>query len=424
MIKFLFKGIMRDRSRSLFPVIVVMSGVMLTVFMHTWIEGALDGFIDTSANFQTGHVKVMSQAYGGESDQMPNDLAYIGLKDLLEKLRRDFPQLLWTPRIRFGGLLDIPDEKGETRSQGPVAGLAVDLFSPSSPEHRLLNLEKSIVTGRLPRSPGEICISDDFARKLGVGLGETATLISSTMYGSMSLSNFDVVGTIRFGVSAMDRGAMIADIADIQKVLDMQDAAGEILGYFNDFLYREKNAESVAAAFNDRFTRKDDAFSPIMISLRSQSDLGLFLDIMDYFGAIFVLVFVIIMSIVLWNAGLVGSLRRYGEIGVRLAIGESKGHVYRSLIAESLMIGILGSALGTIVGLALGYYLQLKGLDIGFMMQKMSMVFPNVLRTRITPVSYVIGFIPGILATFFGTAISGIGVYKRQTSKLMKELEV
>ena len=41
----------------------------------------------------------------------------------------------------------------------------------------------------------------------------------------------------------------------------------------------------------------------------------------------------------------------------------------------------------------------------------------------VTPLSFVIGFFPGMLATFFGTAISGIGIYKRQTSQLFKELE-
>ena len=42
---------------------------------------------------------------------------------------------------------------------------------------------------------------------------------------------------------------------------------------------------------------------------------------------------------------------------------------------------------------------------------------------QISVVSFFIGFVPGLLATGIGTAISGIGVYKRQTATLMKELE-
>ena len=37
--------------------------------------------------------------------------------------------------------------------------------------------------------------------------------------------------------------------------------------------------------------------------------------------------------------------------------------------------------------------------------------------------TFVIGFLPGVLATGIGTAISGVGVYKRQTATLIKELE-
>jgi putative ABC transport system permease protein len=129
------------------------------------------------------------------------------------------------------------------------------------------------------------------------------------------------------------------------------------------------------------------------------------------------------MSLVLWNAGLIGSLRRHGEYGLRLAIGEDKGHVYRSMMAESLLIGILGSIAGTALGLALSYYLQVKGIDISSMMKNITMMMPTVLHSQITPVSFIIGFIPGLLASVSGTAIAGLRIYKRQTSQLFKELE-
>lgn len=47
----------------------------------------------------------------------------------------------------------------------------------------------------------------------------------------------------------------------------------------------------------------------------------------NVFSSALVLIFIVAMSIVLWNAGLMGSLRRYGEIGIRLAMGEDKRHL-------------------------------------------------------------------------------------------------
>jgi putative ABC transport system permease protein len=134
-------------------------------------------------------------------------------------------------------------------------------------------------------------------------------------------------------------------------------------------------------------------------------------------------VFLLAMSIVLWNAGLTGSLRRYGEIGVRLAIGEDKRHIYYSMLAESLMIGVTGSIIGTALGLAFAYYMQVKGFNIEGMLKNNSIMIDNIVRAQVTPLSYIVGFLPGILATLCGTALSGVGIYKRQTSQLFKELE-
>ncbi len=130
------------------------------------------------------------------------------------------------------------------------------------------------------------------------------------------------------------------------------------------------------------------------------------------------------MSIVLWNAGLMGSLRRYGEIGVRLAVGEDKGHVYRTLIMESVMIGIFGSVLGTLAGVGVAYLMQVYGLDFGFLFKNSSMMISSVYRAQVTFGSFIIGFVPGIFSTVLGASIAGIGIYKRQTSQLFKELEV
>jgi putative ABC transport system permease protein len=136
-----------------------------------------------------------------------------------------------------------------------------------------------------------------------------------------------------------------------------------------------------------------------------------------------VVIFTLMMSIVLWNAGLIGSLRRYGEIGLRLAFGEDQGRLYRTMIAESLAIGLVGSAVGTLLGLVPAYWLQSRGFDVAQFMPNSSLMLSNVIRAHITATTFVIGFLPGVLATAIGTAISGAGVYKRQTASLMKELE-
>ena len=423
MIGFLIKGLLRDRSRSLFPFLTVATGVTVTVFMQAYLGGMTSNMGETSAAFSTGHLRVTSRAYAREGDSASNELAYVGVGKLLDELRTEAPELIWTPRIRFSGLIDVPDKRGETRSQAPMIGMGVDLVTPGSVDRRLMKLDESIIRGRLPAAPGEVLLSDDLARHLEIEPGASATFISSTMYGGMATSNFIVAGTVRFGIRAMDRGTMLADIGDVQRALDASSMSSEILGIFPDGLYRRDIATTVADRAIARWDHTDDEFAPTVVAMHRQPGTAEMLDYLDLVAGAIVALFTVVMSIVLWNAGLIGTLRRYGEVGLRLAFGEDKGRLYRSMIAESLVIGLAGSIAGTLLGLIPAYWLQSTGFDVSAFMPNSTLVFNSVIRAQVTALTFFIGFVPGLLATGIGTAISGMGVYRRQTATLIKELE-
>ncbi|MBW6479064.1 MAG: FtsX-like permease family protein [Bacteroidales bacterium] len=423
MIRFLIKGLFRDKSRSRLPIIVVAIGVMLTVFLHAYITGFMGDTIEMNARFSNGHVKVMTRAYAENMDQNPNDLALLDVQNLKIELQQLFPDMRWAERIQFGGLVDVPDEEGNTRAQGPAIGLGLDLLSPDTKEIQRLNLEGSLVRGNLPARPGEVLASDIFSQRLGIKPGDPITLIGSTMEGGLSIHNFIVAGTLSFGVEVMDRGTVIADIEDVRLALDMYDAAGEVIGFFPDGFYDDHLAKKVSGVFNSIYDAEAGEFMPVMKSLSEQGTMGTYVQLAKVWSWYITLVFVIAMSLVLWNAGLLGGLRRYGEIGVRLAMGEEKGHVYRSMIWESVFVGLVGSLLGTTLGLTIAAYIQVHGIDISGMMEGASLMMPSEIRTRITPMDYYIGFFPGLLSTVTGTMLAGIGIYKRQTARLFKELE-
>lgn len=423
MIQFLIKGLWRDQSRSRLPIIVVTLGVMLTVFLHAYITGFMGDTIEMNAKFTNGHLKVMTRAYEEYIHQLPNDLAMMEVSALKRDLQERFPEIDWVSRIQFGGLIDVPDDDGETKSQGPALGIGIDLLSPGSTEAERLNLNNAIVRGRMPEQKGEVLLSENFAARLKVNPTETITLIGSSMNASMVMYNFKVAGTVSFGIEMMDRGTIIADIQDVQLALDMPDAAGEILGFFGDGFYNDKSALEMAAQFNTIYASSDDEYAPVMKSLGQQGNMGQYVAMLKFWSAIISMVFIFAMSLVLWNAGLLGGLRRYGEVGIRLAMGEEKGHIYRTLIYESIFIGLTGSVIGSSFGLFFAWLLQTYGIDISGMMKGASLMLPTIIKARITPVDFYLGFIPGLLSTVIGTMLSGIGIYKRQTASLFKELE-
>jgi putative ABC transport system permease protein len=383
----------------------------------------MDNMTNMTANFQTGHNKIMTRAYAADEEQKPNDLALLNVKEMIAGLNGSFPDIDWKPRIMFGGLLDIPDAKGETKAQGPVIGQSLDLLSPGSRELDRLGLRKALIAGNVIRQSGEILVSVDFADKYDVAPGDMVTFFGSTMYGSMSFANYTVAGVVRFGTTMLDRGAIILDITDARLLLDMEDAASEIFGFFPNDLYENESAETVKNSFNAQYAANDDEYSPVMLQLSDQQLMRQMLTHMNTVSFISVMLLIFALSIVLWNAGILGGIRRYNEFGIRLAMGEEKKHIYYTLLTESLFIGIIGSIIGTIIGLLFCQYLSVYGIDYSKALENLTMMMDPVLRAKIIPRMYFIGFFPGIISMLIGTALAGRAIYKRKTAMLFKELD-
>ena len=483
MIRFLAKGLVRDRSRSLFPLLAIIITVTLVIFGIGFMEGAMNNFLQSTAVISSGHVKVVTKAYKKESNQLPNDLALFDTKNIIQTLSDMYPDYFWTPRITFGGLLDVPDKNGETKEQAPVFALGIDFFSEKSRQVEIWELEKCLISGRLPKDRDDALVSTKLAKQLGIGSGSSITLIGSTMDNAFTTYNFNVVGTFNLYKGQTDRQMMLVDISGARQALDMEGAASEILGYHNSLYYHDEEAVTIRKHFNITYSdsiaqilRNEESkdilsymngwneintieksklpqqrsnalfdnqmydnseewgelsvedpsiYTPTMVALRDDSQLATMVDFSTVALGVMAGIFLVIVMIVLWNMGLMNGLRRYGEIGLRLAIGESKGQVYRSMINEAVLIGFVGTLIGTIFGISLTYYVQEFGIDYSEAINQLSttMVMPNVFYAKVTPELYYIGFIPGVLATVLGTMLAGLAIYKREMSQLFKELE-
>ena len=426
MIKFLTKGLLRDRTRSFFPVLVITISVAIVVFASGFMAGTMNSLLLDTAVILSGHEKIVTRAYHEESMLMPNDLALLDADKLIDKLEKEHPEFFWTPRITFAGLLDVPDEKGETKSQGPVIGMGIDFFSEGSRQVEIWELERNLVSGTLPVKKNDALISSKLADKLNILVGEKVTFVGSTMDNAFTTYNYNIVGTFNLRKGQTDRQMMLVDISGAREALDMDNAASAIFGFMHNLFYDDAAVVALRTNYNKIESDRLDIFSPFMLALRDGNQMGAVVDMSNAMLAIMGSVFLVIVMVVLWNMGLMNGLRRYGEVGLRLAIGEPKGHVYRSLIIEALIIGLFGTIIGTGLGLSITYYVQENGIDYTKGIEALSnssMVMPNIFYAQVTPDLLYIGFFPGVLATVFGTMLAGLAIYKREMSQLFKELE-
>ena len=428
MIDFLFKGLIRDKSRSFFPVIIITLIVSIIIFFSGFLNGVYNSLFLNTAILNSGHVKVVTHAYNLEHQLLPNDLALLDIDSKLNQLENTYEDYIWTPRITFAGLLDVPDENGETLSQSPVIGLGVDFFSEESKQLDIWDLKDKIIEGNFLNHNDQVLLSEKLSKRLEVFPGDVVTFIGATMYGGFTTYNLKVTGIFDLNLGPVDKDMMIIDFQGAQEILDMkeEDAASEILGYDENLFFSDENTVKIRKDFNSNYSNSNDEYRPIMLALRDSNQMSTIVDFSDVIMSIILGLFLVVVTLVLWNMGIMSGLRRYGEIGMRLAIGETKGHVFKSMVIESVIIGFFGSIMGTTLGILLTSYLQRVGIDYSKAIDSLSssnFAMPNVFYPQVTPDLFYIGFIPGILATVFGTMLAGRAIYKREMAQLFKELE-
>ena len=126
--------------------------------------GVFMGMIDMTAKLDTGHIRFVNKPFYDEEHLLPMDRALAGQKKTLDWLQEHGdPRLQWSPRIRWGAIMDIPDEEGNTLSQTPVIGMAIQLLDPQSPERKRLQLEQSVIKGKIPSRPREMLVGYQLA---------------------------------------------------------------------------------------------------------------------------------------------------------------------------------------------------------------------------------------------------------------------
>ena len=102
MIRWLLKGIWRDKTRSLFPFLVITAGVSMMIFFLGFMDGIFAGMVDMTANLDTGHVRFVNRPFYEEEYMSPMDRALAAEKETRRWLEENAdPRMRWAARIRW-----------------------------------------------------------------------------------------------------------------------------------------------------------------------------------------------------------------------------------------------------------------------------------------------------------------------------------
>ncbi|UGY94864.1 ABC transporter permease [Streptomyces gobiensis] len=201
--------------------------------------------------------------------------------------------------------------------------------------------------GRAPHGDGEALIDKDTADRHNVAIGDRLRIIAAP--GTFPV---DIVGITTFTTTNPGATLVFLDTPAAQtRLLDDKDAATAIAVEASPGVSDAELKRRVAAELGDDYTYKtadEQAES-------AAAELGTFLDIIKYVMLGFAGVAVLVGIFLIVNTFSMLIAQRTRELGLLRALGADRRQVRRSVLAEALLLGLVGATLGLVSGIALAY---------------------------------------------------------------------
>jgi putative ABC transport system permease protein len=339
----------RHTRRTLLTAMAVTVAVAAVTYSFAHLTGLLGDMVDAYAKTESGHVRIRRDGYTERERLLPVHMNVRRLSEVLSTIRGHPGVEDAIPRIRSMVLVD------GTASNKPGLLLGVDLEREES------YLSPSSITedGRLPRAGrAEVLVGKGFADKLGVGVGDSLTVLGQTAYRSLGGMRLAVAGLAVTGFAYLDNTILILPLDQAQILADLPDAATEVLVFADD----PEEADPLATNLRSQLAALGDLE---VLSWKDQGPLIRLLEMMRPIMGIVMGLLFIMASLIIVNTMLMTVMERTREFGMQAALGMRPSDIVRLIVAEGLAIGVIGTVVGGALGTGLAVWLETTGINIG-----------------------------------------------------------
>ena len=187
-------------------------------------------------------------------------------------------------------------------------------------------------------------VGDALAKKQGWKIGDRVTLSGTIYPGDWS---FNVRGIYTTTTTNVDRSTLWFHWDYMNESLDprRKDMVGWIVTNIKD----ASNSGRISKEVDAKFENRDLQTITMSEAALNQSFLGMFAAVLKAIDIVSVVI-TLIMALIVGNTIAMGVRERTNEYGVLRAIGFLPKHIVQFILAEGLVIGLLGGGIGVVLG--------------------------------------------------------------------------
>jgi ABC-type lipoprotein release transport system permease subunit len=337
-----WRNLWRNRRRTLITASALAVGFFGAVLMVALDDGIAAELVDNGTGVLTGQVQVHARDWrrdrslyatvGGDSGT--------DVGALIERVRRVPGVAAVAPRVWAGGLVSAGD-----RTEG-----AVMMGADFELERGVSRILGTFVAGGAPTAgTKQLAVGTELARKLGVTTGAQVVVVAPAADGSIGNDLFRVSGVFRTGLDDLDGAYAIVPITTLQSLLALGTRRiHELAVALPDPWAAPAAARAIAGslaaggggALRDLEVAPWTVFSP---------EIAEYTQLIKASNGIIVAIVFLFAIFGVANTSLMGTFERRREFAVVRALGVGPTGVARTVVYESLALGLLGLAAGAVI---------------------------------------------------------------------------
>ena len=343
------RNLWRHRTRSAIALSAILFGVVALVLSGGFIEWVFFAMREAAIESRFGHIQAVRPGYFTFGTADPYRYLLPEQSPELTKIAAVPEVRLVAPRLAFGGLISFGDTTISFLGEGA---------DPA--KESIIGRQLHITHGdELSQNDAQgVILGEGLARNLGVTVGDSVVLLTTTDAGSINAVEGRVRGIFYTSSKAFDDVALRAPLGMTQKLLRTTGTHVWVV-----LIRNTDETDAALAALKAQlqpsqsgvefFSWKElDEFYNRTVSLFSRQ-----LNVVRI-----ILGIIIVLSVS--NTLTMTVLERTNEVGTLMALGLKKLKILRIFLTEGLVLGLSGGAIGLLIGCLLAWAISSLGIPM------------------------------------------------------------
>ncbi|NBX93303.1 MAG: ABC transporter permease [Proteobacteria bacterium] len=365
-LKLSWKNIWRNRRRTLLTINAIGFGVMALVALYNYYDGFHDQVIQNVIRYQSGHLLVTAPDY---HKRMATQLFMKDPSEVDTWLSSREEVKAFSHRVMVQGLVST------------AQGSANIVFAGIEPEREkdVTRFSGNLIQGTYFNDDTEkpIVLGSELANLLQASLGSKVVALTQGVDGSIGNELFYVSGIFETH-SDFDKNMAFVHINDARQLLSLGSQASHQLAVV---LKNEEGLESVQQSFVSKFGSGPNLPFQILNWKEVQKPLMAMIELNQSANRLLMFIIIFVAALGIANSILMSILERTREFGVMLAIGTTKKEVVKMVVMETVLLSLVGVALGNVLGFLVTEFFHHYGFDLAWLSSQKLVVQGTIIQT-------------------------------------------